>query len=117
MTSKATSKAESVEERFHTTMMLLLLGTALATAVVAAEPLVPGMTFGTGIAGIPICQEPRVVVNYTLSSGSSHGVLHHFVSVHALSAPHCSTRPLGTIHSVWLPHGAHLRRSLSAWLL
>jgi hypothetical protein len=75
-------------------MMLLLLGTALATAVVAAEPLVPGMTFGTGIAGIPICQEPRVVVNYTLSSGSSHGVLHHFVSVHALSAPHCSTCPL-----------------------
>jgi hypothetical protein len=80
-------------------MMLLLLGTALATAVVAAEPLVPGMTFGTGIAGIPICQEPRVVVNYTLSSGSSHGVLHHFVSVHAPSAPHCSTHPLGTIHT------------------
>lgn len=40
---------------------------------------VPGPTFGTGLAGIPICQAPRVVLNYTLSTGASHGVLHHFV--------------------------------------
>eukprot|EP00037_Helgoeca_nana_P021434 m.216346 g.216346 ORF g.216346 m.216346 type:complete len:181 (+) comp25646_c1_seq2:247-789(+) len=55
--------------------MVALLG--LATA--QADPLLPGPTFGTGLAGIPICQQPRVVLNYTLSSGANHGVLHHFV--------------------------------------
>eukprot|EP00037_Helgoeca_nana_P021433 m.216327 g.216327 ORF g.216327 m.216327 type:complete len:540 (+) comp25646_c1_seq1:247-1866(+) len=54
--------------------MVALLG--LATA--QADPLLPGPTFGTGLAGIPICQQPRVVLNYTLSSGANHGVLHHF---------------------------------------
>jgi hypothetical protein len=99
--------------------MLLLLGTALATAVVAAEPLAPGMTFGTGIAGIPICQEPRVVVNYTLSSGSSHGVLHHFVSVHALNErPHCSTCPSAECtQSVDTARSSPASLSAIVWLL
>ena len=38
-------------------------------------------TFGNGLAGVPICgssHPPTVIINYTIPSGSTHGVLHHF---------------------------------------
>jgi len=59
-----------------------LLKLALTTAVVGAtnpkDSTTFGPTFGTGLAGISICEAPSVVLNYTLSATATHGVLHHF---------------------------------------
>lgn len=35
-------------------------------------------TFGNGVPGFPICASPVTLVNHTLSSDATHGVLHHF---------------------------------------
>ena len=37
-----------------------------------------GPTFGTGLAGTPVCQTPLTILNYTLPAGETHAVLHHF---------------------------------------
>ena len=37
-----------------------------------AAPVI-GMSFGNGVAGMPICPQPVVIVNHTLSEGASHG--------------------------------------------
>ena len=42
-----------------------------------------GKTFGNGVAGFPICATPITLVNHSLSSGATHGVLHHFWSTGA----------------------------------
>jgi len=49
-----------------------------ACALAAAQT---GPTFGNGLAGVAVCgskKPPAVVLNYSLSVGASHGVLHHF---------------------------------------
>ena len=47
-------------------------------APVTQAPPTFGATFGTGLPGVPICQQPTVVLNHTLQDGESHAVLHHF---------------------------------------
>ena len=37
-----------------------------------------GPTFGTGIAGFPICAAPTTILSYTLPPNATHAVLHHF---------------------------------------
>jgi len=50
----------------------------LITSVIGQQPTPPGVTFGNGIAGIPICDTGSVVLNHTVSDGATHGVMHHF---------------------------------------
>eukprot|EP00039_Didymoeca_costata_P010886 m.148378 g.148378 ORF g.148378 m.148378 type:complete len:579 (-) comp14996_c0_seq8:98-1834(-) len=54
---------------------VVLLFCVLSFPVVSGQI---GATFGNGIAGIPICPQGSVVLNYTLTPGATHGVLHHF---------------------------------------
>ena len=55
-----------------------LLAACAASAAAAAAAAPPwGPTFGTGLAGVPICGAPKTILAYNLSSGDSHGVLHH----------------------------------------
>jgi hypothetical protein len=84
--------------------MVALLGLAIAQT----DPLLPGPSFGTGLAGIPICQQPRVVLNYTLSSGANHGVLHHFV---------CDPSPFSLACPPARPYREHVlaRRTALGW--
>ena len=59
----------------------MLLQVAFFTLLSSAYALVPGPTFGNGVAGITICgssKPPTVVVNHTLGAGEDHGVMHHF---------------------------------------
>ena len=54
----------------------LLLGSTIALAT--SPPI--GKTFGNAVPGFPLCAEPVVLLNHTLSSSATHGVLHHFWS-------------------------------------
>lgn len=54
--------------------LIRLLTAALLSSVVSAL----GPTFGTGLAGVSVCQSPLTLVNRTLLPGETHGVLHHF---------------------------------------
>jgi len=56
-------------------MAILLLAPVLAHA---GNPAPFGPTFGSGLAGVQICHGNTTLLNYTLSSGATHGVLHHF---------------------------------------
>ena len=58
---------------------MLALNVLLASVAEASI----GKTFGNGVAGFPICAEPVTLLNYTLSAGATHGVLHHFWSTGA----------------------------------
>ena len=37
-----------------------------------------GPTFGTGLAGVPICPKATTILSHTLKTSETHGVLHHF---------------------------------------
>lgn len=53
----------------------------LFAALLSSGPGAYAQTFGNGLAGVPICgssHPPTVIINYTIPSGSSHAVLHHF---------------------------------------
>ena len=54
----------------------LLLGSTIALAT--SPPI--GKTFGNAVPGFPLCAEPVVLLNHTLPSSATHGVLHHFWS-------------------------------------
>jgi hypothetical protein len=43
----------------------------------SSPPPIP-TTFGNGIAGFSICEQPTVVLNHTLGPNSSYGLMNHF---------------------------------------
>lgn len=52
-----------------------MLGLVAAAAVLSIQGDGPGVTFGNGVPGFPVCAEPVTLVNHTLSPNASHGVL------------------------------------------
>jgi hypothetical protein len=58
----------------------------LAALLLSALPATLSQTFGNGLAGVAICgasRPPTVILNYTLPTSATHGVLHHFWSTGA----------------------------------
>ena len=60
-------------------VMLSLLIAALHHSQLSTAQQPPiSKSFGNGVPGFPICTAPVTLVNYTLSTSATHGVLHHF---------------------------------------